>query len=51
VLAVGIAPHVIPGMWRDGFGYEMSEAVVVTDTGVERVTNLPQETHGLEIVR
>ena len=27
----------------DGFGYEMSEAVVVTDTGVERLTNLPQE--------
>jgi ectoine hydrolase len=30
-------------MWTDGFGYEMSEAVVVTDTGVERLTNLPQE--------
>jgi ectoine hydrolase len=27
----------------DGFGYEMSEPVVVTDTGVERLTDLPQE--------
>jgi ectoine hydrolase len=43
VLAAGMALHIIPGMWRDGFGYEMSEAVVVTDTGVERLTNLPQE--------
>ena len=43
VLAAGMALHIIPGMWSDGFGYEMSEAVVVTDTGVERLTNLPQE--------
>jgi ectoine hydrolase len=42
-LAEGMALHVIPGMWRDGFGYEMSESVVVTDTGVERLTHLPQE--------
>ncbi|HSB85285.1 MAG TPA: M24 family metallopeptidase, partial [Ilumatobacteraceae bacterium] len=43
VLAAGMALHIIPGMWTDGFGYEMSEAVVVTETGVERLTNLPQE--------
>ena len=42
-LAAGMALHIIPGMWRDGFGYEMSEPVVVTDTGVERLTDLPQE--------
>jgi hypothetical protein len=24
--------HIIPGMWMGGFGYEMSEPVVVTDT-------------------
>ena len=42
-LAEGMAFHVIPGMWMDGFGYEMSEPVVVTDTGVERLTDLPQE--------
>ena len=43
VLAAGMALHIIPGIWTDGFGYEMSEAVVVTDTGVERLTDLPQE--------
>jgi ectoine hydrolase len=43
VLAADMALHIIPGVWRDGFGYEMSEAVVVTDTGVERLTHLPQE--------
>ena len=42
-LAAGMALHVIPGMWMDGFGYEMSEPVVVTATGVERLTDLPQE--------
>ena len=42
-LAAGMALHMIPGMWMDGFGYEMSEPVVVTDTGVERLTDLPQE--------
>ena len=42
-LAAGMAMHIIPGMWKDGFGYEMSEPVVVTDTGVERLTDLPQE--------
>jgi ectoine hydrolase len=42
-LAEGMALHVIPGMWRDGFGYELSESVVVTATGVERLTDLPHE--------
>jgi ectoine hydrolase len=43
VLAAGMALHIIPGIWTDGFGYEMSEPVVVTDSGVERLTDLPQE--------
>jgi ectoine hydrolase len=42
-LVAGMALHLIPGMWTAGFGYEMSEPVVVTDTGVERLTDLPQE--------
>ena len=42
-LQAGMALHIIPGMWTPGFGYEMSEPVVVTDTGVERLTDLPQE--------
>jgi ectoine hydrolase len=42
-LAAGMAFHVILGMWMDGWGYELSESVVVTATGVERLTGLPQE--------
>lgn len=43
VLEAGMAFHVILGMWMDGWGYEVSEPVVVTPTGVERLTDLPQE--------
>jgi len=42
-LAAGMAFHVILGMWMDGWGYELSESVVVTPTGAERLTHLPQE--------
>jgi ectoine hydrolase len=42
-LAAGMAFHVILGMWMDGWGYELSEPVAVTPTGVERLTDLPQE--------
>ncbi len=42
-LAAGMAFHVILGMWMDGWGYEMSEPVLITATGAERLTDLPQE--------
>lgn len=43
VLAPGMCFHVILGMWMEGWGYELSEPVVVTGTGVERLTDLPQQ--------
>lgn len=43
VLAEGMAFHVILGLWMHGWGYELSEPVVVTSTGVERLTELSQE--------
>ena len=43
VLAAGMAFHVILGIWMDGWGYELSEPVVVADIGVERLTDLPHE--------
>ena len=43
VLAPGMAFHVILGMWMDGWGYELSEPVVVTESGAERLTDLPQD--------
>lgn len=42
-LAAGMAFHVILGMWMNGWGYELSEPIVVTDTGVERLTQLPHQ--------
>lgn len=38
----GMAFHVIFGIWMDGWGYELSEPVVITPTGAERLTTLPQ---------
>ena len=32
-LAAGMAFHVILGIWMDGWGYEISEPVLVTDRG------------------
>ncbi|WP_350277153.1 M24 family metallopeptidase [Kribbella sp. HUAS MG21] len=43
VLTAGMAFHVILGMWMDGWGYELSEPVAVTDDGVERLTGLSHE--------
>lgn len=43
VIEAGMAFHVILGMWMDGWGYELSEPVVVTDSVPERLTDLPQE--------
>ncbi|TCC50192.1 M24 family metallopeptidase [Kribbella capetownensis] len=43
VLTAGMAFHVILGMWMDGWGYELSEPVVVTEDGVARLTGLPHE--------
>lgn len=41
-MVAGMAFHVILGMWMDGWGYEVSEPVIITDNGAERLTRLPQ---------
>ncbi|MEJ7629595.1 MAG: M24 family metallopeptidase [Nocardioidaceae bacterium] len=43
VLVPGMAFHVILGMWMDGWGYELSEPVVVTDSGASPLARLPHE--------
>ncbi|MGH3095505.1 MAG: M24 family metallopeptidase [Streptosporangiales bacterium] len=43
VLEAGMCFHVILGMWMDGWGYELSEPVVIVGDGVERLTSLPWE--------
>lgn len=41
-LQPGMAFHVILGMWMDGWGYETSESVVLTERGAEPLTDVPQ---------
>lgn len=41
-LRAGMAFHVIAGMWMDGWGYEMSESILVQPDGVERLTDVDQ---------
>ena len=43
VLEAGMALHVILGMWMDGWGYELSESVLLGEDGPERLAPLPQE--------
>ena len=42
VLAENMTFHVICGMWMTGYGYEVSESVRVTRTGVESFTSFPR---------
>ncbi len=42
VLAPGMCFHMIMGMWMEGWGYEMSESVLITPDGVEKLTHFPQ---------
>lgn len=42
-LVAGMAFHVILGMWMHGWGYELSESVLLHDDGPERLAPLPQE--------
>ena len=34
--------HMIPGLWMDDWGLEISESFIVTDTGYERLARVPQ---------
>ncbi|MGO2004008.1 M24 family metallopeptidase [Arthrobacter rhombi] len=42
LLAENMTFHLMCGMWMDGYGYEVSEAIRVTDSGVETFTSFPR---------
>jgi Xaa-Pro aminopeptidase len=42
VLAENMTFHLICGMWMTGYGYEVSESIRVTRTGVETFTSFPR---------
>jgi Xaa-Pro dipeptidase len=45
VLEANMTLHVMLGMWMDGWGMELSETTVVTETGVECLTNFDRSVH------
>ena len=42
ILQENMTFHLMCGMWMEGYGYEVSEAIRVTDTGVETFTAFPR---------
>ncbi|HEY9312620.1 M24 family metallopeptidase [Williamsia sp.] len=43
VLEENMTFHIVCGMWMDGYGFELSESVRVSATGVETFTSFPRE--------
>ena len=35
--------HIIPGLWFDNYGIEISESIRVTETGCEVLADFPRE--------
>ncbi|SDS07535.1 M24 family metallopeptidase [Agrococcus carbonis] len=48
IVEAGMCLHIIAGMWMDGYGCEISEAVAVAERGVEILTDAPRELIVLE---
>ena len=43
VLEENMTFHMIPGIWSDEFGVEISESFRVTSSGAERFSSFPQQ--------
>lgn len=43
ILQPGNTLHAILGMWMDGWGMEVSETILVSDTGAETITRFPRD--------
>lgn len=43
VLQEGMTFHFMPGLWFDDWGFEMTESVVVTETGASCLADVPRE--------
>lgn len=42
-LQPGMTFHFMPGIWQDGWGIEITESIVITETGVETFTHFPRK--------
>ncbi|MFC0401500.1 ectoine hydrolase DoeA [Paraburkholderia rhizosphaerae] len=43
VLEAGMTFHFMPGLWLDDWGLEITESILITDTGVETFCNTPRK--------
>ncbi|MFJ4346385.1 ectoine hydrolase DoeA [Pseudomonas sp. NPDC089401] len=43
VLQPGMTFHFMPGLWMDDWGLEITESILITDTGVETLANVPRK--------
>jgi len=43
ILQPGMTFHFMPGLWMDDWGLEITESILVTDSGVETFCNLPRK--------
>jgi ectoine hydrolase len=42
-LRPGMTFHFMPGLWFDDWGMEITESIVITETGVETLANVPRQ--------
>ena len=35
--------HFMPGLWMDDWGLEITESILITETGVETLGNVPRQ--------
>lgn len=43
ILEPGMTFHLMPGLWMDDWGMEITESILITDTGVETLCDYPRE--------
>ena len=43
VLQPGMTFHFMPGLWQDDWGLEITESILITDSGVETFCNTPRK--------
>jgi ectoine hydrolase len=43
VLQPGMTFHFMPGLWADGWGLEITESILITETGCETFANFPRQ--------
>jgi ectoine hydrolase len=43
VLQPGMTFHFMPGIWQDDWGLEITESILITDTGAEALASTPRK--------